>query len=229
MRTLLTFFMLIFSNLIYATDNQHIFSMGVNGSLGMSNGHIEANKAMQNYFELTAKNTHTKALLPGLGVDFYFGKYLAVSSGVTYLQTGQLTPQTSVYFDNSEFPHNFRSYALLHYLAAPVFIKGGIHTLKYSVFARGGLIPCILTNKDVRWVIDDRNVDPGILMPNVYVKRYDFLCSIGVECGMHFGINGFFITGDYNKGLTSFAKGIDGSAKNKIISFGIKYSRMVIK
>jgi hypothetical protein len=203
--------------------------MGVNGTLGLASGRIEANKAMQNYFEPTAKIIHTNVPLPGLGVDFYFGKYFAVSSGVAYLKTGQLTPQTSVYFDNSEFQHQFRSYALLNYLTTPVFVKGGIHSPKYSAFLRGGLTPCILINKDVRWVIDDRNVDAGILMPDVTIKHYDILGSIGVECGMHFGNNGFFITGDYYKGITSFARGIDGYASNRVFSFGIKYSRLVLK
>lgn len=229
MRKLTTFFILIISSVTYATDVQRIFSMGVNGSFGLSNGHIKTDNTMQHVFEPTKKSTYTNAPLPGIGLDFYFGKYFAAASGIAYLKTGQTTPETSVYFEDSEYPHQFKSYALLHYLAVPLYIKGGIHSGKLSAFVRGGLTPCYLIARDVRWVIDGRNAEVEALMPNVTIKRYDILCSIGIECGTHFGNNGIFITGDYNKGVTSIARGVDGSASNNIISFGIKYSRLVIK
>lgn len=229
MRKLTISFILVLSTLTYAADTQRAFSMGVNGSIGLSNGYIDADNAMQHFFKPASKSINTNAPLPGLGLDFYFGKYFAVSSCIAYLKTGQITPETSVFFDNSEYPHQFKSYALLNYLAAPLILKGGIHTGRFSAFVRGGLIPCYLINKDVRWVIDGRDVDAGTLMPDVTIKRYDIFCSIGLECGRYFGDNGIFITGDYNKGLTSIARGIDGSAKNKVLCVGIKYSRLVIK
>ncbi len=229
MRKLSLFFILILSTLIHATDTKRNFSMGVNGFFGYSNGHIEADNTMQHYFKPTSKSIYTNAPLPGIGLDFYFGKYVAVSTEIAYLKTGQITPETNVYFDNSEYQHQFKSYALLNYLTVPLLLKGGIHSGKFCVFVRGGLTPCYLFDKDVRWVIDGRTADAGILMPNVFIKKYDILGSLGVECGMHFGNNGIFITGDYNRGLTSFAKGIDGSAINQVFCVGIKYSRLVIK
>jgi hypothetical protein len=228
-RKLTILFLLIISSVIHAKDTHRIVSMEVNGSFGLSNGHIDAENTMQRFFKPTSECLYTYAPFPGLGLDFYFGKYFAASSGIAYLKTGQTTPETSVYFEDSEYPHQLKSYAILHYLTVPLLLKGGIHSGRLSAFVRGGLTPCYLIAKDVRWVIDGRNVEVGALMPNVTIKHYDILCSIGLECGTHFGNNGIFITGDYNKGVTSIARGINGTASNSIISFGIKYSRLVIK
>jgi hypothetical protein len=169
-----------------------------------------------------------KVIRPGFGagVHLSLGKYLGAYSGMGYRHFGQYTRPATVYFKDDEFEHDFESRVNLHYLTIPFIAKAGIRRTFFSVFARFGITPSLLVNKDFAWIIDGREVpEDSWRLPAVYIKNWAVPLHAGGEAGIHLGRNGIFICLEYNYGITSFARDLEGNAFLRSYGGTLQYRR----
>jgi hypothetical protein len=203
------------------------FHIGISAHCGGSESHIEADKLMKVYFSPTSPVIYRRAPFIGAEIEFFLGKYAALSAGLTNLCLGQTTGTDSVFFEDSQFKHSLSSTSIINYVGVPIVLKGGISTAHFASYLRGGVMPICLAKDSVSWRIDGRRVNPGTRIPTVGIKWYDILLLVGVEAGTWIGNNGIFLVADYGYSAHSMAEGIEGEAFNRAIMVSLKYTRKI--
>lgn len=73
----------------YAEEKISNYHLAIGVSAGGSYSHIKADKLMEHYFSPTEGTTKQTSPSCGVNVDFYAGRFAAVSSGLVYLKLGQ--------------------------------------------------------------------------------------------------------------------------------------------
>ncbi|NLG15990.1 MAG: hypothetical protein GX556_01520, partial [Fibrobacter sp.] len=123
--TLLLSTAVLFSS--YAEEKISNYHLAAGVSAGGSYSDIEADKLMERYFSPTDGIIRRKSPSFGVNVDFYAGRFAAVSSGLLYLKLGQSTKKAIVYFQDSPFEHELSTSSLIDYVGVPIILKGGIN------------------------------------------------------------------------------------------------------
>lgn len=200
--------------------------IAVSAEVGATRSYLVTTNQMRYLFEPTSGVKRSDKQKYGANIDLTIGKYLGFSTGMGYQHFGQSTAPTTIFLKNDIFEHDFESHAGFDYFSVPLLVKIGIRKNIFSVFLRTGVVPSVIVNNDIAWIIDGNTLESGSnRLPNVGITATDIPLYLGGEAGFHFGKNGIFLIGHYLYSNHNIAFGITGEVNVRSYGASLQYRR----
>jgi hypothetical protein len=199
---------------------------GLSGIYGISSAEVAGDGLLYKYFAPTSSLRPVVAKPFGIEAEVLFKNWIGLSLGLRYQKLGQNTAEQQVMFADDIFTHTFKSTSEISYIGVPALLKIGYAQERFWAFARAGAVGQLLYNSKSVWQIDGYEAYPGsVRMPSVNFHGSTSSYLLGLEAGIRWGRNGFFLMGDYLNGKSSFASDLSGNVYHKAGEIFIGYRR----